>query len=124
MKEISGILLFDGFCVLCSYFVRKLVNRFGDSLELIPVQSEKGASVLKANGLPTEMPDEVILITDSKIFSGVKAIIYLMRNGGGWWRIAGAMLEWLPIKVSDWFYAAVARNRYVWFGKRNTCYLG
>lgn len=124
MKKKSGILLFDGFCVLCSYFVRKLVNRYGNSLQLIPVQSQKGASVLKANELPSEMPNEVILIVDSKVYTGVEAIIYLMRNSGGWWRIAGALLAWLPLNISGWFYKGVARNRYVWFGKRNTCYLG
>jgi len=124
MIEKTGILLFDGFCVLCSYFVRKLVSRYGNSLEMIPSQSEKGASVLKANGLSPNMPNEVLLIIGSHVYAGVKAIIYLMCNGGGWWQIGGTLLKWLPVRVSSWLYKAVARNRYVWFGKRSVCYLG
>lgn len=124
MELKNGILLFDGFCVLCSYFVRKLVKRYGKRLELIPAQTEQGAFILKSNGLPVVMPNEVLLITGNGVFSGMDAIIILMRNGAGWWRFLGALLSLLPNRISSWLYRLVARNRYWWFGKRKTCYLG
>lgn len=41
---------------------------------------------------------------------------------GGAWRLA-ALLRAVPRPLRDFLYDAVARNRYRWFGKRETCRL-
>jgi predicted DCC family thiol-disulfide oxidoreductase YuxK len=124
MLQVKGVLLFDGFCVLCSFFVRKLMTRYGDLIELVPVQSQRGAALLKSRGLPVEMPDEVLLVTESETYYGMEAIRHLMVNGGGVWHYMGLLISWLPVRFSAWIYRIIARNRYVWFGKRQSCYLG
>ncbi len=124
MALTNGILLFDGFCVLCSFFARKLLVNYGQLLQLVPVQSDKGVQILKSYGLPLEMPDEVLLVCDSGIYKGYEAIVFIMRNGTFWWRTTGTLLNWLPKRILSWLYQHVARNRYIWFGKRQKCYLG
>ena len=43
-----------------------------------------------------------------------------MSRIGGIWRLA-APLRLLPLRVRNAFYAFVARNRYSWFGKLESC---
>lgn len=121
MKSVKGILLFDGFCVLCSGFVRHLIRKFDASLQVIPMQSAKGQGWLDAYGLDAE-PDEVILLIDGRSKKGVAAILFLMQQGGGWWRLAGKFASWWPNAWLDWLYRRIANNRYLWFGKRTTCF--
>ncbi len=121
MRQITGILLFDGFCVLCSGFVRHLIRKFDTNLQVIPMQSDEGRVWLKEYGLEAEM-DEVILLIDSKALKGVAAILFLMQQAGGWWKLAGKAASLFPDTLLVWIYRRIAANRYVWFGKRTSCY--
>ncbi|MCA1744639.1 MAG: DUF393 domain-containing protein [Bacteroidales bacterium] len=121
MKSVTGILLFDGFCVLCSGFVRHLIKRFDASLQVIPMQSAEGQVWLMRYSLEAE-PNEVILLVEPKPLKGVGAILFLMQQAGGWWKLAGKVGSWWPDTLLDWLYRRVANNRYLWFGKRTTCY--
>jgi predicted DCC family thiol-disulfide oxidoreductase YuxK len=121
MKSITGILLFDGFCVLCSGFVRQLMKKFDASLQVIPMQSTQGRVWLRQYGLEAET-DEVILLVDNRPLKGVTAILFLMQHAGGWWKLAGKVSACLPDALLAWFYRRIANNRYLWFGKRTTCY--
>ena len=46
----------------------------------------------------------------------------VLEKLGGAWR-AARVLRLLPRRLRDRLYRALARNRYRWFGKRETCYL-
>ena len=48
--------------------------------------------------------------------------IHIMREIGGFWRVV-ALGRVLPKSWRDWMYDVLARNRYKWFGRRETCYL-
>jgi predicted DCC family thiol-disulfide oxidoreductase YuxK len=125
MDKTQETLLFDGFCVLCSRFVRKLTDKFEkNNLVIIPMQSEKGLHILQVHELPVE-PDEVILIADKSIYKGMDAVLQLMMRpqAGYSWRITGWIIDKLPHRFQKFIYRLVARNRYRWFGQRTTCYM-
>ncbi len=124
MNQGNNFLLFDGFCVLCSYFVRKLIKRYGDSLQLLPAQSSKGQELLKEMGFPAQLPNEVILFYNNQVYTGPSAIIVLMRNGGGLWKYTGKLADCMPRFFTKWLYRLIARYRYVIFGRRTSCFLG
>ncbi len=122
-KKNTPVLLFDGFCILCSGFARRLIKRVGKQVSVIPMQSETGQELLK-NHHQSNLPNEVIFISDNQLIKGVKAVLKLMEMSGGVWKLTSKFLRLLPLKVLEWFYRKIARNRFIWFGRRDSCYMG
>ncbi|HLW07446.1 MAG TPA: DCC1-like thiol-disulfide oxidoreductase family protein [Marinilabiliaceae bacterium] len=119
----SSVLLFDGFCILCSGFARRLINRLGKQISVIPMQSEIGQKILE-NHHQSNLPNEVIFISDNQLIKGVKAVLILMEMSGGVRKLASKFLRLFPLKLLEWFYRQIARNRFIWFGRRDSCYMG
>lgn len=117
------VLLFDGFCILCSGFAQRLIKRLGNTVLVIPMQSEAGQELLKKYQ-QADLPNEVIFISDNQLIKGVKAVLTLMEMSGGMWKLTSRFLSIFPIKLLEWFYRKIARNRFVWFGRRTSCYMG
>lgn len=121
-RTLEGVLLFDGFCVLCSAFVRRVLRRFDGKLEVLPMQGVRGQALLVQSGM-NMLPDEVILLMGKQVLQGADAVLYLLRVAGGGWPILARLGSWLPKPWVAVLYRKVARNRYVWFGKRKSCFV-
>ena len=68
-------------------------------------------------------PDDAktfVLIADGKPFVRSDAAIRVSRYLGGAWKLLGAV-RIIPRPIRDWAYDIVARNRYRWFGRFDTC---
>ncbi len=122
MIKNQGIILFDGYCVLCSYFIGMIIRKADKSMNIVPMQSEAGQDLLQKQLLSLS-PNEVILICEDKTYKGADAIIHLMRSINGWMSVAGTIAAILPRGLRNILYRLVANNRYQWFGKRNSCYI-
>jgi predicted DCC family thiol-disulfide oxidoreductase YuxK len=51
------------------------------------------------------------------------SVIAALRSIGGLWRLPAALLWLFPRPLRDRLYDAVARRRYRWFGRFETCRL-
>ena len=115
------IVLFDGYCVLCSGFARWLKKRFSGNIRLVAMQSDDGQKLLEAHGFPIEENDEVVVVEQEKSLSGSSAILYILKHAGMFPKILYRIIKFFP---SSWIkagYRFVANNRYGWFGRRGTC---
>jgi predicted DCC family thiol-disulfide oxidoreductase YuxK len=66
--------------------------------------------------------DSIILWESGKIYSKSAAALRVAKELNGPWKaLYGFMI--LPKFIRDFFYDIIARNRYKWFGKRETCRL-
>jgi predicted DCC family thiol-disulfide oxidoreductase YuxK len=68
-------------------------------------------------------PDDAktfVLIADGKVYARSDAAIRIARYFGGAWKLLGA-IRIIPRPIRDWAYDIVARNRYRWFGRFDTC---
>ncbi len=104
---------FDGFCVLCSRTVRFLLTA-----------DRKRRFVFRALPENTEGElAETIIVTDKGMeYCYFDAVLKIGRELGGVYR-AVAVFKLLPRKWRRSLYLWVAKNRFRWFGKRNSCYL-
>jgi len=68
-------------------------------------------------------PASVLLIDGDNAYTESAAIIRVLHSFGGVWRLLGGTLWIVPKLVRDATYRAVAKRRYRWFGRRETCYL-
>lgn len=119
---ISGpILLFDGVCNLCNSLVRFIIKRDPDAkIRFAPLQSHAGQSLLKISGLAASEIDSVVYITGDKHFIKSSAVLHLLKESGGRWRLFYGFII-IPEFIRDFFYTMIAKSRYKVFGKSETC---
>ena len=133
----KAILLYDGFCVLCSWSVQWLIKRDQQGVfRFVPIQSEEGQQLLLAAGPEARkyfekaadqgtggiMSGSVILLLDQKPYFRSDAILLSVEQLGGKYTRA-RWLRKIPKFIRDTVYNMVGRCRYNWFGKRDQCYM-
>ena len=121
MVRKDNIVLFDGVCNLCNGFVNVLIRRDKDAkLTFASLQSEAAVKHLKELEFDMEGVDSVIFLKNRVIATKSDAVIEIFRTLGGVWKLA-VVLYIIPVNFRNRIYAWVAKNRYLWFGKREAC---
>lgn len=120
MKDDFAILLFDGVCNLCNSsvnfimkFDRKKKFRFGS------FQLEAGKNLCTIHQIP-ENTDSVILIWKNSVYTESDAFIEVCRLLPYPFRM-GVAIKILPASLRNRIYRFIAKNRFRWFGKRQSC---
>jgi predicted DCC family thiol-disulfide oxidoreductase YuxK len=117
------IVLFDGVCHLCTGSVQFIVRRdSGRQFRFASLQSETGRRLCAAHGLDPDAVTTVVLLDGGRAFTHSDAALRIARHLDGPWKLA-TVLRVVPRPVRDWLYRLVAKFRYRWFGKHETCWL-
>jgi len=120
-SEHGPLIVFDGVCVLCAAWFRFVVRHEPNrDLKFATIQSQAGRQLLLDNGLDPDDPESFLLLVDGQSHSASDAVIRVVSGFGGGWRFV-KVLYIVPRPIRDWIYRLVARNRYSWFGKRDSC---
>lgn len=117
----DAVIVFDGVCALCNRWVRFLLrfDRAG-RYRFAAMQGEHGRQLLAAHGLDPQDPMSFLLLEQGQAWTDSDAIVRVLQGLGGSWRLAAA-LRLVPRRWRDAGYRALARNRYRWFGRSETC---
>ncbi len=117
------IIVFDGECVLCSGFFRFMLRHdTARQFSFIMAQSDLGARLYRDLGLPVNDFETNLVVIDGQVYRNLDAFSQAMRTlGGGWVPLSWG--RYLPKLIKDWLYARIARNRYRFFGRYDTCIL-
>lgn len=125
MAEAHPVVLFDGVCNLCNASVQFIIDRDPEAhFRFASLQSEAGRRALGELGLsvPEGDPESVLLIEGGRLYERSDAALRIARHLKGPVRFTAALLG-LPHALRDPLYKWVARNRYRWFGKSESCRL-
>jgi len=114
------IIFFDGVCGMCNRFVniilradRKGVFRFA------PLQGETAQRLLPP--LPDDPTEWSMLYLDERgVHDQSDASLEVYRRLGGWWAVL-SLARFVPRFLRTPVYRLIARNRYRWFGRQETC---
>jgi len=118
---VDNVVIFDGVCNLCAHSVRFVLDHEADqTLRFTPLQSPLGALLMRDLGLDPDDAKTFVLMADGKAYVKSDAAIRVTRYFRGAWRLLGA-IRIIPRPIRDWTYDLVARNRYRWFGRFDTC---
>jgi predicted DCC family thiol-disulfide oxidoreductase YuxK len=116
------IIFFDDVCVMCNGFVNLLlrVDRRQQFL-FAPLGGETSRKILPP--LPIDPGQwSMIYVDEAGIHDQSDASLEVYRRLGGiWWLLSLGQL--FPRWIRNPIYRVLARNRYRWFGKRDTCRL-
>lgn len=116
MQANKNIILFDGECNLCSFWVKYVLKRDRkDVFRFASLQSEIGKQYLQKYSKESSV-DAIVLIENGKLYIKSTAAFRILKILGGFRSIFYGLII-IPRFIRDVFYNLIARYRYSWFGK-------
>lgn len=116
----KGIILFDGVCNYCNTMVNFSLKRDKKNFLLFaPLQSDTGLALREKYGVAPSV-DSFIYIENDKAYLYSTAALKVSKHLSGAWPLLGIFFI-IPPFIRDGVYKWIARNRYKWFGKKETC---
>ncbi len=118
----KGIILFDGFCNLCSWAVQFIIKRDSKNyFRFASLQSNIAEQFLEEFNIPKRFYQSLVLIENNQIYFQSDAALKITRKLKGHWSIFYYFIT-IPKPVRDYIYNIIAVNRFKWFGKKDSCY--
>lgn len=115
------VVLFDGVCNLCNGFVQFIIQRDPKArFRFGAMQSDQASELMRGHPLDPKDLSTVLYLRQGKVLSRSTAALYVLKDLGGWWSLAFVFIV-VPPFIRNAVYGWVARNRYKWFGQRETC---
>ena len=119
----SPVILFDGICNLCNGAVQYVIKHDPAGVfKFASLQSGAGQQLLSTYGLQQTDFNSFVLIEDDKAFTKSEAALMVAKKLNGPVKLLGGFI-FVPSVIRDWIYNLIARNRYKWFGKKDSCML-
>ena len=120
IKE-KQIILFDGVCNFCNFWVNFVIKRDKkDLFRFAALQSESARELTNKFNLDTSKQDTFILVAGDKIFTKSTAALMVCKQLNDPVRFLYPFII-LPKFIRDFIYDLIAKNRYKLFGKRESC---
>lgn len=123
IPENKKIILFDGVCNLCNNAVNFIIDRDKkDIFRFASLQSEAGQQLTSERGIDAERAlDSMILIEPGVAYyqRSTAALEIAKELSGGYSYLK--YFSFLPEGLRDGIYSLIAKNRYKWFGKEESC---
>jgi len=105
----------------CNGLVQFVIRRDPDGhIDFASLQSEAGQALAAEAGLPTDDLTTAVLYHEGRFYLKSDMALEVARLLGGLWSVL-YVFKLVPGSVRNALYDWVARNRYRWFGKRESC---
>jgi predicted DCC family thiol-disulfide oxidoreductase YuxK len=122
MEDINHpVILFDGVCNLCNASVQFIIKRDKKQIfRFAALQSQFGQKVVDSFNLSEKKIDSVILLENNSVKIKSEAALRIAKQLGGIYSLLYVFII-LPKFIRNSVYDLIARNRYSWFGKQESC---
>jgi len=115
------LVLFDGVCGLCNRSVQFLIHKDKQKiLRFASLQSKIARELLAACKCEVPRTDSVLFVKDGKVLAETDAVVAILQTIG-YLRFPAMLLRWIPSPIRNAVYRFIARHRYRWFGKHESC---
>lgn len=119
--ENKSIILFDGVCNLCNASVNFVVKHDKKEQFLFAsFQSDAAKEIMLHFNLKNLKLDSIVLIEGEKIYEKSTAILKIARHLNNGSKFLYFFIV-IPKSIRNWLYNAIAKHRYLLFGKRESC---
>lgn len=116
------IILFDGLCNLCNGAVLFIIKRDRDDVfRFVSLQSDLGKEIIRYIGADVSKTDSIVWYKPGEAYYYKSdAALKIINRFGGFWGLLN-LFKIIPAFLRDAIYDWVAKNRYRWFGKQESC---
>jgi len=116
----KGLVMFDGVCNFCNSSINFIIrNDKTDHFRFLTLQSERGQKIIKQYNLDPENLQTVILLENGRIYTRSTAALRIAHKLKGGWKLFYGFII-IPAVVRDFFYNIISKNRYKWWGKKES----
>jgi predicted DCC family thiol-disulfide oxidoreductase YuxK len=115
------IILFDGVCNFCNGMVNFIIRQDKKNVfRFAALQSGSGEELLKQYNIDWKSNDSFVVIENGKAYQKSNAALKLYDKLPWDWK--WSQIFWIvPKFIRDAIYNFIAKNRYRWFGKKESC---
>ena len=114
------IVLFDGVCNLCDSSVQFIIKHDDkDIFRFVAIQSELGSKIINYLGLDSKVDSIILYIPNVGHYTKSNAIFRIAKELNTWHRYL-SFLSFIG-KKGNFIYDYIAKNRYQWYGKKESC---
>jgi predicted DCC family thiol-disulfide oxidoreductase YuxK len=115
------IILFDGVCNLCNTSVTFVIQRDKkDVFRFAALQEEAGQALQSKHDINPAEIDSIILIDGEKAYTKSTAALRIAKELGGAYSLLYGFII-VPRFIRNWVYDYIAKNRYKWYGQKESC---
>lgn len=119
----SKIIFFDGDCALCNASMRFIIRRDKHKqLQYEPLQSESAKVHLLKFASDSDISNTILFIDEGVLYSKSDAALRISKYLSAPSKYL-YLLRFIPRVIRDFIYIFIAKNRYKWFGKTQSCAL-
>ncbi|WP_091314118.1 thiol-disulfide oxidoreductase DCC family protein [Flavobacterium terrigena] len=115
------IILFDGVCNYCNDKINFIIkNDKQDIFRFVALQSETGQKIIKYLGIDNSIDSIVLYEPGYAYFIKSEAVFRIIKHLSSGVKIL-LFFNFIPISIKNVFYDLIAKNRYNWYGKKESC---
>jgi predicted DCC family thiol-disulfide oxidoreductase YuxK len=115
------VILFDGVCNLCNGLVNWVIDHDKNGVfKFASLQSAYGRQMIEKFNMRGNYLDTLVLVDEENVNLRSSAVLIILKYMGGVYALAYGFII-VPAFLRNFIYNVVAKNRYRWFGKRDTC---
>ena len=120
----TKIILFDGVCNLCNSAINFVIERDKKKqFRYTSLQGDLGKQLLAERKIDPLKIDSIILIDPNLAYYHKSSAALEISKGLTRGYPLMSIFLIIPTPIRDWVYDYIAKNRYKWFGKKETCRL-
>ena len=124
MLQYDNVVVFDGTCNVCNWTVRFILKHDRNRVfRFCSLHSETGQNITTHHSNIPENEDTVMLLQNQDIFYKSDAVLKIMKHLGPVYKILARIGAMFPVIFLDRIYDFIARRRYRWFGRNDSCNL-
>ena len=119
------LILFDGVCNLCSSSVQYAITHDKNNVFMFAaLQSDIGNQIIKHFKIDASKTDSILLYSPEKNSLKIKssAALHVAKDLVFPRNLLSAFLI-VPPFIRNWVYDFIAKNRYKWYGKKESCWI-
>ncbi len=116
------IILFDGVCNLCDSTVQKVIKADkNDQFRFASLDSEIGKQILDYIGVDRQKTDSIVLYQPGISYYLKSQAAFKIASYLGLPYVFINIFSIFPKALTDIGYDFIAKNRYKWYGKKESC---
>ncbi len=121
MNTKKPVILFDDICNLCNNSVQYVIKHDSKNIyQFAALQSQAGQALLQKYKLPTTHFNSFLLIQNNNVYQKSTAALMVAKQLSGAIKLIYIFII-VPAFIRNAVYNFIAKNRYKWFGKKDSC---
>ncbi len=115
------IVLFDGVCNYCNDKINFIIkNDKQDVFRFVALQSETGQKIVNYLRIDSALDSIILYEPGYAYFIKSEAVFRIIKHLSSPVRLL-LLFNFIPTSIKNIFYDFIAKNRYNWYGKKESC---